>query len=104
MDDVRLDVGLYTHFVIDCSQVDFTGIEKLIFTVKNSTGLKDPPVIRREFTAGGLQDVYITPEESIQVKNNAFWDVDKVLTNGQQYKMTDNGRVVLRFGVGECID
>ena len=53
MDDIRIDVGLYTHFVIDCSQVDFTGIEKLIFTVKNSTGLKDPPVIRREFTAGG---------------------------------------------------
>ena len=104
MDVIKIDIGVFTHFVLDCSQVDFTGITKLIFTIKNSPNVKAPAIIEKEITEPKEYTVHITPEESIKLKQSAVWDIDKVLIDGKRYKMTGNGRVILRKGVGDCIE
>ena len=103
MKDIRIDVGVSTVLSINLEGVDFTGIEKVILTVKNFPAFKSEVIIEREFTEAKVHDIIIKPEESIKLTDSAVYDFNKVLIDGTRLKMTDNGKVVLRKSVGDCI-
>lgn len=104
MKEIRIDVGVCTALDVNLAEVDFAGIEKIIFTVKNFASFKAEAIIEREFTEQKVHKVIIQPEESIKLTDGAVYDFNKVLTDGTRHKMTENGRVVLRKGVGDCFD
>lgn len=104
MKDIRIDVGLCTSLDIDLSSIDFTGIEAVIFTVKNYPNPEAPEIIERLFTEPGVHKMVITPEESLALKTTAEYDFCMQLADGTRFKLTDNGRIVLRKAVGDCID
>ena len=104
MEKIRIDIGVCTALDIDLSAVDFTGIEKVIFTVKNYPAPDAPEIIEREFTEPGVHEVVITPEESLALNITAEYDFSTVLADGRRFKLTENGKVVLRKAVGDCID
>ena len=104
MKEIRIDVGVCTALNINLENVDFTGIDKIILTVKNFADHKSPAIIEREFTEPKVHEVIIAPEESIKLTDRAMYDFNKVLVDGTRQKMTDNGKVILRRGVGDCID
>lgn len=103
MKEIRIDVGVYTMLTVNLSKMDFTGIEKIILTVKNLADPKAPVIIEREFTEAKVHEVLIKPEESIQLTEHAKYDFDKVV-DGKRLKLTDVGNVVLQRGVGDCIE
>ena len=45
----------------------------------------------------------ITPEESLALKSTAEYDFCIQLADGKRFKITNNGKVVLRRAVGDCI-
>lgn len=104
MKDIQIDVGVCTLLNVDLSTIDFTGVDKVIFTVKNFPSVKSEVIVEREFTEAGMHEVVVQPEESIKLTDGAVYDFNKVLTNGTRLKMTDNGKVVLRKAVGDCFD
>lgn len=100
MDNIRVDVGVYTALEVDLTQFDFTGISKLIMTVKNK--LCTDILFCREFTTAEKHSVTITPEESVLLRDDAEYDFDILTTDGKRYKNGDNGKIVLRKGCGVC--
>lgn len=104
MEDMRIDIGVYTSITIDLSEFDFTYIEKVVLTVKNRLGVLEEPILEREFTEPKEHEITVSPEESVKIKSGAYYDFDKITLDGMRYKITENGKVVLRHGVGECIE
>lgn len=104
MKDIRIDVGVCTALDIDLSSVDFTGIKEIVFTVKNITAADAPEIIERVFTEPKVHEIVISPEESLALKSTAEYDFDMIREDGKRFKLTDNGKVVLRKAVGDCID
>ena len=104
MHQIRIDIGVCTILNINLSDTDFTGVEKIIFTVKNFPTVGSPVIIERVFTEPKPYKVIITPEESIKLTHTAEFDFNKVLIDGTRLKMDDNGKVTLRQGVGDGID
>ena len=104
MKEIRIDIGVCTALDVDLSKVDFTGIKGIIFTVKNYPDPDSPEIIEREFTEPGVHTIVITPEESLALKTTAEYDFCTVLANGDKFKLTNNGKVILRKAVGDCID
>ena len=104
MQGIRIDVGVCTALSINLDNIDFTGIEKIIFTVKNFPAVQSEVIIEREFTEAKVHEIIVKPEESIKLTDSAVYDFNKVLVDGTRLKMTDNGKVILRKSVGDCID
>jgi hypothetical protein len=104
MKEIRIDIGVCTALDVDLSDMDFTGIKGVIFTVKNYPDPQAPEIIEREFTEPGAYTIVITPEESLALKTTAEYDFCTVLTNGDKFKLTENGKVILRKAVGDCLD
>ena len=104
MQDIRIDIGVCTILNINLADIDFTGIREIVFTVKNAPAVDAPIIIERVFTQAGVHDIKITPEESVKLTQSAEYDFSKILTDGTQLKMTDNGKVILRKSVGGCLD
>ena len=104
MQDIRIDVGVDTILEVDLSEVDFLGISKIVFTVKNTPNIKCEPIIEREFTEAKVHFVKITAEESVKLTESAQYDFQKVLVDGTRTKITDNGKVTLRWGIGDKLD
>lgn len=104
MNELRIDVGVHTILHINLSNVDFTGIQEIVFTVKNNPSLDSPVIIERKFTEAGYYEVLITPEESIKLFPGAEYDFNEVLTDGTRLKITDTGKIILRRSIGDCID
>ena len=104
MKDIRIDIGVSTSLDVDLSSVDFTGIEGVVFTVKNYPDPTSPEVIERLFTENGVHNIVITPEESLLLKSTAEYDFCVQTADGKRFKLTDNGKVVLRKAVGDSID
>lgn len=102
MDYIRVDVGVHTAIRVDLTEFDFTGITKLIMTVKNSLNSGAPVLFEREFNEPKVYNEIITPQESLLLKTTAVYDFDKVMSDGKRYKMGDNGKIELRFGCGQC--
>ena len=104
MNDIRIDLGVYTAFSVDLTNYDFNGIKKVILTVKNKPDVNLPAIIEREFTEPKLYRIVVTPEESLLVKMGAVYDFTKVLIDDSRHKEGDNGKVILRAAVGDCIE
>lgn len=104
MKELRIDVGVCTSIEVDLSHIDFTGIEGVIFTVKNYPDPMAPEIIERLFTEKGVHEMVITPEESLALKTTAEYDFCMQLPDGKRFKITNNGKVVLRKAVGDCIE
>lgn len=104
MKEIRIDVGVHTILNINLSTVDFSGIKEVIFTVKNFSAVDSPVLIERKFTEPGYHEVIITPEESVKLASGAEYDFHQILPNGTRLKMTENGKIILRKSVGDCID
>lgn len=102
MDTITIDVGVYTALEVDLTEFDFTGISKVIMTVKNLTSLDTPTIFTREFTEPKVYRVVVSPEESAKLIKGAVYDFNKVLVDGKTYKNGDNGKIELRKGCGKC--
>ena len=103
MPDIKIRVGLCTRFTMNLSKVDFLGIEKIIFTVKNDTEVDSPVIIEREFTEAAEHTITVTPEESIRLKAGAKYDLNKILVDGTRHGYGDPGMIVLGESVGGCL-
>ncbi|WP_120161549.1 hypothetical protein [Mycoplasmopsis bovirhinis] len=101
MNELVIDVGVFTLLHINLSEVDFTGIREIVFTVKNFSIVDAPVIIKRVFTEAGFYEVLITPEESVMLANGAEYDFNQILTDGTRLKLTDNGKIILRKSVGD---
>lgn len=104
MNELRIDVGVHTILHINLTDVDFTDIEKIVFTVKNFSIANAPVVIERTFTEPGFYEVIITPAESLKLAQGAEYDFSQVLLDGTRYKISDTGKIILRRSVGEYYD
>lgn len=102
MQQIRIDVGVYTALEIDLSGFDFTGVEKLVMTAKNSPVETAEVLFEREYTEAKVYTEFITPEESRKIVNGAVYDFNKVLIDGKRLKMGDNGKIELRKGCGNA--
>ena len=101
MQQIRIDVGVYTALEIDLTGFDFTGVEKLIMTAKNSPVETSEVLFKREYTEAKVYTEFITPEESKKIVDGAVYDFVKVLVDGKCLKMSDNGKIELRKGCGQ---
>lgn len=104
MNDITIDVGVYTALEIDLTEFDFTGIEKVIlafrnFLLKKASGA---PLFEREFTEAGVHTVKITAAESLLLKEGARYDFNIVTKDGERYKNGESGNVNLRGSCGVC--
>lgn len=102
MDKILIDVGVYTALEVDLSAFDFTGIRKVILTVKNE-GEADARILR-EFREAKVHRVNITPEESTTLLPEAVYDFDLITDDGKRYKNGGTGKIALRKGVGTWTD
>ena len=104
MQDIRIDVGVCTVFDITLLEEHFAGVKEIIFTVKNYPSVEADVIIERTFTAPGKHRITIEAEESVKLSSKAEYDFNAILDDGTRLKMTDNGGVILRKSVGDCID
>lgn len=104
MQNIRIDAGVYTSLRIDLSKVDFTGAKKVVFTIKNFPEVTSPEIVEREFTEPKVYNIVITPEESINLTTTAEYDFDIILDDDSRYKLTENGKIILRRSVGDDIE
>jgi hypothetical protein len=101
MQQIRIDVGVYTALEIDLSGFDFTGVKKLILTAKNRPEKNAKVLFEREYTEAKVHTEFITPEESEKIVDNAVYDFVKELDDGKRLKVGDNGKIELRRGCGQ---
>lgn len=102
--------GTYTPMLVFLDQYDFTGVQKVVMTIKNS--LDGSPLITREFTSPDIYEVMITPTEAASLNyesfNNsgtAYVDFDKITTAGaQRIKISSTERIKVKRGVGNVSD
>lgn len=102
MNVIRIDVGVHTILHVNLTDVDFTDIERIVFTIKN----KNEPnvIVEKVFTESGFYEVIIIPSESLKLKEGALFDFNQILKDGTRYKISDTGKIILRKGVGEFYD
>lgn len=100
---IVVDRGLYTSIKISIPQdIDFTYIEKIVFTLKNN--YKDKPIIVFDMFKAGEYNLEITPEQSKLIKSCAVYDFDLITIDNKRYKITETSNILLRDGVGNCYD
>lgn len=104
MEEIRIDVGVDTVLEVDLTEIDFTDTQEVIFTLKNAPSTKNEPIVERKFTTSGVHKMTITAEESIRMTESAVYDFQKLMSDGTRIKITDNGGVSFRRGVGDKID
>lgn len=102
MDVIPIDVGVFTQFEIDLTSLPSIAVEKYILTIKNYVGDNSPVVIQREFDTADIHTVKISPVESKMLFDRPVYDVIIKFSNGECYKVCENGEVLLNRGVGEC--
>ena len=101
--------GVYTQLVVHLEDYDFSGITKVILTIKNE--LEEKPVVVREYSTPEEIVETISPEEAERLYYNkkighgsAFYDFDAILSNGNRIKISKNGNVDIVKGVGDIND
>lgn len=104
MEFITVDVGVYTALQIDLSEFDFTDIEEVIFTIKNKPVPEETIIVERTFNSSGVYDIVISPEESVLLTDGAMYDFNAVYIDGNRFKISENGRIILRPCVGCCLD
>lgn len=101
MNAIRIDVGVHTILHVNLTEVDFTDIKEIVFTIKNPSPKNSKPVIEKTFTESGFYEVIITPAESLKLVEGAEYDFNQVLKDETMYKISDTGRIILRKSVGD---
>lgn len=101
MNALRIDVGVHTILHVNLTDVDFTDIKEIVFTIKNSSPKNSKPIIEKTFTESGFYEVIITPAESLKLVEGAEYDFNQVLKDETRYKISDTGRIILRKSVGD---
>lgn len=101
MNALRIDVGVHTILHVDLTEVDFTDIKEIVFTIKNRSPKNSKPIIEKTFTESGFYEVIITPSESLKLVEGAEYDFNQVLKDETRYKISDTGRIILRKSVGD---
>ena len=113
MKDIQIDVGVYTELMVNLKDIEIGAGEEIVLTIKNTPSPKEPAIVERHFypeeVEGGyaftsVTKVEIEPIESVKIQEGAVYDFSKVTADGKQFKLTDNGRVILRKAVGDCIE
>lgn len=100
MENIRIDVSVFTVLEVDLREFDFTGVSKVVLTIRNMLACK--PVCTREFFTPTIHTVMISPEESEKMRMDAEYDFSIVTTDGKCLKNDDNGKIELRWGAGTC--
>ena len=104
MEFIIVDVGVFTALQIDLTEFDFTDVEEVIFTIKNKPVPEENVIVERTFVTPGIFDIIISPEESVKLTDGAVYDFNAVYTDGNRFKISENGKVILRPSVGDCLD
>ena len=104
MEDIKIDVGVYTSLKINLSNFDFTGVKEVILTIKNYASINSEKIVERRFTNADIHEAIITPEESVKLLKDAVYDFDFITNEDKQFRLTDIGNVILVQGVGDCVD
>ena len=104
MEDIRIDVGIDTLLEVDLTDIDFEDAKEVVFTMKNAASIQSEVIVERKFTEPKVHKLTITAEESTKIRESAVYDFQKILKNGDRIKITDNGGVYFRYGVGDKID
>ena len=99
MQELTVDVGVYTPISVDLSGFDANGVERVLLTMKNDLAPQTPVAVQRALT--GTDVVLITPEESLRLKDGARFDLTAQRTDGRLYRLGATGAVRLRRGVGQ---
>lgn len=102
MNDINIDYNVYTPISVNLTSFDFTGISKVVMTIKNKPS--SDPVLVWEFTESQVYIMDVTPEQSKLIHTTAEYDIDIITTGGKRYKNADNGKIHLRFGCGTVED
>lgn len=100
MEQIYVDYLLHTPITIDLSEFDFTGVSKVVLTAKKYMYNKKYTLLVKEFTEPKIYTVTVTPEESKRFDGDVYYDFISFMTNGEVYKASDVGKMVLRKGVG----
>lgn len=100
MERILVDVGVHTQLEVDLSDFDFNGIKKVIMTGKNASG--GDVIFERDFSKPDKYIISIKPAESQKIDDTGEYDFDIITTDDKRYKITDNGKIVLRRGCGQC--
>lgn len=100
MKKIKIDVGVYTALEVDLTDYNFTGVDKVVLSIKNYLTLGAKIIIEREFYEAKKYEIIITPEESKQLIKGACYDFDKIMEDGKRYKETELGMIELVEVVG----
>lgn len=100
MDFIIVDVGVHTSLQIDLTEFDFSDVAEVIFTIKNQPVPEESVIVERTFVSSGIFDIIINPEESVKLTDGAVYDFNAVYTDGKRFKISENGKVILRPSVG----
>jgi hypothetical protein len=104
MKDITIDVGVDTAIEIDLQNTGASVATPIVFTIKNAPFARTEAIVKREFTSAAVHPIYITPEESLALLDNAEYDFSKRIVDDKGVtrllKITDNGKIRLRKGVG----
>lgn len=104
MEEIVLYENVYTGLTFYLGNFDFTGIQKVIFTIRNSLKESSEPIIIKEFTESKNHNILITPEETNKIINNAYYDFNEILDDGSRLKILETGRVIKKPSVGRVGD
>jgi hypothetical protein len=117
MKDIRIDVGVTTVLKLTVPRGSLISGQKLYFTIKNPPFARSKPMVEKSWEFAELFSddgadaavvyIYITPEESMSLKDNAEYDFnkeylvgDEIIREPYRTKYGSNGKVNLRRGVG----
>ena len=56
MNALRIDVGVHTILHVNLTDVDFTDIKEIVFTIKNPSPKNSKPIIEKTFTESGFYE------------------------------------------------
>lgn len=104
MSTIQIDVGVDTILEIDLSNINFDGIKEIVFTIKNTPSIDSTPIVEKTFKEAKLHTIIVTAKESVCIQDGAVYDFQKVFDDDTRIKITDNGIIRLRYGVGDKID
>ena len=103
MEKIIIDFGVYTALTVDLTEFDFTGVKEVVMTASNwLVDCKSSVIFERKYTEPIIHNEIITPDESKKITNNAYYDFDKIMTDGKRYKLSEKGKIEVRRGCGEC--
>ena len=104
MKDIIIDVGVDTAIEIDLQNTGASETTPIVLTIKNAPFARTEAIVKREFTSPTVHLIYISPEESLGLLDNAEYDFSRRIVDDEGIarllKITENGKIRLRKGVG----